>query len=136
MCRLTLVHLQAFSLFTIHWLVKHFQFSCFTAWRHNNCLFNWSYFFMVLELQKQRGFYLLTFSSCVLTKRIPASGNKIKICTCSSIFSFSLVSLMICFRQMSVPVRVALPEELQSPPYVGKLGRPLSLQKREIILID
>ena len=91
---------------------------------------------MVLELQKQRGFYLLTFSSCILTKRIPASGNKIKICTCSSIFAFSLVSLVKCFRQMSAPVRVALPEELQSPLYVGKLGRPLSLQEREIILID
>ena len=91
---------------------------------------------MVLELQKQRGFYLLTFSSCILTKRIQASGNKIKIHTCSSIFAFSLVSLVICFRQMSVPVRVALPEELQSPLYVGKLGRPLSLQEREIILID
>ena len=79
---------------------------------------------MVLELQKQEGFHLLTFSSCILTK------------TCSSIFAFSLVSLVICFRQISAPVRVALPEELQSPLYVGKLGRPVSLQERETIWID
>ena len=89
---------------------------------------------MVLELQKQKSFHLLTFSYCILSKRIPASGNKIKIHTCSSIFAFSLVSLVICFRQMSAPVRVALPEELQSPLYVGKLGRPVSLQERETIL--
>ena len=70
--------------------------------------------------------YLLTFSTCILTERISTSENKITIHTCSSIFAFSLVSLVICFRQMSAPVRVALPEELQSPLYVGKLGRPVS----------
>ena len=35
---------------------------------------------------------------------------------------------------MSAPVRVALPEELQSPLYVGKLGRSVSLQERDTIL--
>lgn len=46
--------------------------------------------------------------------------------TWSSILALSFVSFVICFRQISAPVSVALPEELQSPIYVGRLGNPVS----------
>ena len=33
---------------------------------------------MVLEWQKQEGFHLLTFSSCILSEGIPASETRLK----------------------------------------------------------
>ena len=46
--------------------------------------------------------------------------------TCNSILALSFVFLVICFRLMSAPVRVAFPDELQSPIYVGRPGVPVN----------
>lgn len=49
--------------------------------------------------------------------------------TCNSILALSFVFLVICFRLMSAPVRVAFPAELQSPIYVGRPGVPVSYNR-------
>ena len=46
--------------------------------------------------------------------------------TCNSILALSFVFLVICLRLMSAPVKVAFPDELQSPIYVGRPGVPVN----------
>lgn len=49
--------------------------------------------------------------------------------TCNSILALSFVFLVICFRLISAPVRLAFPDELQSPIYVGRPGVPISCNR-------
>ena len=56
-------------------------------------------------------------------------GKKQQQQTCNSILALSFVFLVICFRIMSAPVRVAFPAELQSPIYVGRPGVPVSYNR-------
>ena len=51
--------------------------------------------------------------------------------TCNSILALSFVFLAICLRLISAPVRVAFPEELQSPMYVGRPGVPINYNTRK-----